>query len=225
VVAIIVLLILVNMNRNRVGQWVATTSRSSGLTGSQGAFGVTDRIVPAAADAQQSRAPRHTDDFESPEIAAALERRERKLVDELMKANGERESGVDSPPEGQRQARTTGARADFENAVEPTSESVRTGAGADNDSLSSQEAEMGILDVETDESAMQEINAPQPKSPAAPMGYVYAQRRLSILHDAGVVGIAPGARLAVIERRGENLLVSYEGYRGEVPLIDTRNEP
>ncbi len=58
-----------------------------------------------------------------------------------------------------------------------------------------------------------------------PQTYVYAAKRLSIMHDAGVVGVSEGTRLTVLEQRGESLLVSYRGYTGEVDALDTRNEP
>jgi hypothetical protein len=58
-----------------------------------------------------------------------------------------------------------------------------------------------------------------------PNTYVYAAARLSIVHDAGVVGVPEGSRLTVLEQRGENLLVSYRGYKGEVIALETRAKP
>ncbi len=225
VMAIIVFLIVVNMNRNRAGQWVENENGEPGLTASNTKSGGSEKAAQTAANAPRLIEQSDIGDFESPEITAALERRERKLINELMKANGEREPRPGSPIEEQRRASTSAAQQNLEIAVEPTTGNSPGEAPEDNDGLFSQEAEMPILDGETDGSAMQETDVPQAQPPARPIGYVYAQKRLTILHDAGVVGIAPGSRLAVIERRGENLLVSYEGYRGEVPLIDTRIEP
>ncbi len=229
IVSLIIFLTVLNINRSRVDRVVPNAGPSSAKPVAESSLKEKDATATSKASPADHPVKLNVYNLESPEITAALERREQELVKALARRNEKRLNPLNiSPPEAPRSAAMVETASEFRKNLEAAAEDSTLGNPKDDTTLILDGLETSEGGVGAQQKAIQDIyeSREQTNQPtSSPIGYVYAQKRLSLLHETGVVGIEPGSRLAVLERRGQNLLVSYDGFRGEVPIMDTRANP